>query len=126
MVIKPSGFSPMAWGSHGVVIGHDVSAERWAEAIDSAVASFQTTPHVLQPFHEGTRFQVQYYDEDDCTVKQMDGRVRLSPYYFVTGDEVKLGGALATICPLDKKLIHGMVDAVMVPSAPVGGESGCA
>lgn len=46
----------------------------------------------------------------------MSGRVRLSPYYFVEGDQAKLGGILATICPKDKKIIHGMRDAdPMVP-----------
>ena len=48
----------------------------------------------------------------------MHGRTRLTPYYFVVGDEVRLGGAMATVVPMDKKLIHGMVDAVIVPCAP--------
>jgi hypothetical protein len=43
----------------------------------------------------------------------MDGRVRLCPYYFVADDEAKLGGILATIAPADKRLIHGMSDAIM-------------
>ena len=47
----------------------------------------------------------------------MNGRVRLSPYYFVADDETTLAGILVTIVPADKKLIHGMVDAVMVPAA---------
>jgi hypothetical protein len=47
----------------------------------------------------------------------MAGRARLTPYYFVVGDSVRLGGATATVVPIDKKLIHGMVDAVMVPCA---------
>jgi len=29
---------------------------------------------------------------------------------------VKLRGALATICPADKKLLHGMRDAILVPT----------
>ena len=33
LVIKPSGFSPESWGSRGVVIGHDVSAEVWKKNI---------------------------------------------------------------------------------------------
>ena len=53
----------------------------------------------------------------------MDGRVRLSPYYFVAGDVPKLGGILATACPLDKKLIHGMTEAIMAPCA-VGSSPG--
>ena len=46
----------------------------------------------------------------------MRGRVRLCPYYFVEPDHVTLRGALATICPPDKKLLHGMRDAILVPS----------
>jgi hypothetical protein len=47
----------------------------------------------------------------------MPGRARLTPYYFVVGDEARLGGMTATVVPMDKKLIHGMVDAVIVPCA---------
>ena len=45
----------------------------------------------------------------------MQARVRLCPYYFVIDDRAELGGVLATACPKDKKIIHGMVDAVMSP-----------
>jgi hypothetical protein len=46
-------------------------------------------------------------------------RARLRPYHFVSGEGdaawPQLGGVLATICPADKKIIHGMTDAIMVP-----------
>jgi hypothetical protein len=42
-------------------------------------------------------------------------KLRVCPYYLVTGEKVALKGALATLCPTDKKLIHGMEDAVLVP-----------
>jgi hypothetical protein len=45
----------------------------------------------------------------------MDGRVRLSPYYFAANGHAKLGGVLATVAPADKRLIHGMRDAIMAP-----------
>jgi len=45
----------------------------------------------------------------------MQGRVRLCPYFFVQGDSVELTGILATVCPSDKKIIHGMKDAIMLP-----------
>ena len=47
-------------------------------------------------------------------------RLRLCPYYLVTGEKVELQGALATLCPMDKKLIHGMQDAVLVPVSGKG------
>jgi hypothetical protein len=49
----------------------------------------------------------------------MKGRARLCPYYFVAGEgdaaRAQLGGVLATICPPDKKIIHGMTEAVFAP-----------
>ena len=45
----------------------------------------------------------------------MQARVRLCPYYFLSAEEANLGGILATVVPSDKKLLHGMRDAVMLP-----------
>jgi hypothetical protein len=53
----------------------------------------------------------------------MAGRARLSPYYFVTGEKADLAGILATVCPADKKVIHGMKDAIMVPCAAAQGKA---
>ena len=61
--------------------------------------------------------RVPYYDRKLGDIATLEGRVRLCPYYFVTGDGVRLGGILATIAPADKRLIHGMSDAVMGPCA---------
>ena len=47
----------------------------------------------------------------------MTGRARLSPYYFVREGRAELAGILATVCPLDKKAIHGMREAIMAPCA---------
>jgi len=116
-VLKPSGFSELAWGSRGVKIGDDLTREEWAGAVDNALGSFDRTPYILQRFHKGKRVTQSYYDRERDEIRQYDGRVRLCPYYFVTGEEsVQLGGILATIAPADKKLIHGMTDAVMTSS----------
>lgn len=117
LVIKPSGFSPTAWGSRGVTIGHDRPEAEWDAAVESALAAFAKTPHVLQRFHHGKRYGTRYYDFAQDAVRKMNGRVRLSPYYFVANDKTQLAGILVTVVPADKKLIHGMVDAVMVPAA---------
>ena len=120
-VIKPSGFSELAWGSRGVSIGHDMPQTEWAGALQKALASFPTTPYILQEFHKGRLFEIDYMDEGTQTMVRMAGRARLSPYYFVTSEKVELAGILATICPADKKVIHGMKDAVMVPCAVAQG-----
>jgi len=114
-VLKPSGFSELAWGSRGVSVGHDLPQNEWAAAIETALTSFPRTPYVLQEFHKGRQYQVDYFDAHSADIQTMAGRARLSPYYFVTGETAELAGILATICPADKKVIHGMKDAVMVP-----------
>ncbi len=117
LVIKPSGFDVTAWGSRGVKIGHDLPEDEWAGAVHDGLERFDTVRHVLQRFHTAKRVVVEYYDFDTREVRRMPGRARITPYYFVVGDEARLGGVTATVVPVDKKLIHGMVDAVIVPCA---------
>jgi len=116
-VIKPSGFSELAWGSRGVVAGHDISQEVWGNTIEKALMDFNKNPRILQEYHRGRHVEVSYMDESSHEMNKMPGRVRLCPYYFVEGpqdkEDVRLRGIMATICPLDKKLIHGMEDAVI-------------
>ncbi|MDW7649524.1 MAG: hypothetical protein SCG73_07910 [Nitrospiraceae bacterium] len=117
LVTKPSGFSELAWGSRGVSVGHDMPQHEWADALDKALASFPQTPYILQEFHKGRLYELDYFDPVTGEMKHMSGRARLSPYYFVTGETVELAGILATVCSAEKKVIHGMKDAVMVPCA---------
>jgi hypothetical protein len=58
-----------------------------------------------------------WFNPETGNIEELEGRVRLCPYYFVSAQDqsVKLGGALATICPGDKKMLHGMSDAILVP-----------
>ena len=116
-VLKPSGFSELAWGSRGVVVGHDIPQSAWAAKLDHAMDAFSSTPYVFQAFHKGRQFEMPYWDERTGQLESMEGRARLSPYYFVSGDEVTLGGILATVCPKDKKVLHGMRDAILAPCA---------
>jgi hypothetical protein len=116
-VLKPSGFSELAWGSRGVSVGHDLPQEEWAAALEAAQRAFPRTPYVLQDFHKGRQYHIDYFDAATGEIRTMAGRARLSPYYFVSGERTELAGILATICPADKKVIHGMKDAVMVPCA---------
>jgi len=117
LVIKPSGFSELAWGSRGVSVGHDMPQNEWAGAIGKALASFPQTPYILQEFHKGRLYELDYFDPVTGEMSRMSGRARLSPYYFVSGGKTELAGILATVCPADKKVIHGMKDAIMVPCA---------
>ena len=116
LLLKVSGFSPLGWGSRGVSLGSDLAHAEWEKRIDNALATFDSSPTIMQKFHKGRLFEHLYWNSDTNELRKMKGRVRLCPYYFVEADRVKLRGALATIVPADKKFLHGMSDAIMVPS----------
>lgn len=114
LVLKISGFHETAWGSRSVVIGDDVSREEWTKALQEACDMAGTHPHIIQEFRKSVRLKHPLYGENG-EVYEASGRLRLNPYYFTDGEKVTLGGALATFCPPDKKIIHGMEDAAMLP-----------
>src|SRR5258706_6705245 len=119
LILKVSGFSPHAWGARGVYLGSDLSHADWAAAVDKAVANFSHSPYVLQRYHKPGLVEARWFDFERNQVVPMKGRVRLCPYYFVSGEaeaaRAELGGVLATICPADKKIIHGMTEAIFAP-----------
>jgi hypothetical protein len=121
LILKVSGFSPHAWGARGVYLGSDLSHADWTAAVDRAVNSFGQSPFVLQRYHKPELVDAEWFDFESNKVVPMKGRVRLCPYYFVSGEaeaaRANLGGVLATICPADKKIIHGMTDAIFAPCA---------
>lgn len=112
-VVKPSGFSPLAWGSKGVAFADDLSLEDWQQTLQQALDSFEQTPYILQEFHKSCRYDVEYLDTVQGRVRTMSARVRLCPYYLLAGDDPELAGVLATLVPSDKKAIHGMADGIM-------------
>jgi hypothetical protein len=119
LILKVSGFSDKAWGARGVFLGSDLSTGDWAAAVDLAIGSFSTSPHVLQRYLKPALAKAQWFDFEKGQATDMPGRVRLCPYYFVHGQgdaaRANLSGVLATICPADKKIIHGMSTAILVP-----------
>ncbi len=119
LILKVSGFSAHAWGARGVYLGSDLAHADWAAAVDKAVTGFSHSPYVLQRYHKPALVEAQWFDFERNQIVPMKGRVRLCPYYFVSGEveaaRAHLGGVLATICPADKKIIHGMTEAIFAP-----------
>jgi hypothetical protein len=120
LLLKVSGFSPLGWGSRGIALGADLPHAEWERRINNALATFQSSPTILQRFHKGHLFEHRYWDAETSELRTLKGRVRLCPYFFVESDRVKLRGALATIVPADKKFLHGMREAILVPSRVQG------
>ena len=131
LILKVSGFSEHAWGARGVYLGSDLSHADWSAAVDRAISSFDTSPFVLQRFEKQKLVEAQWFDFAKNEVTPMKGRARLCPYYFVSGEgdaaRPQLGGVLATIVPADKKIVHGMTDAILAPAGVVKSKhTGCA
>ncbi|MBT5621517.1 MAG: hypothetical protein HOJ65_12230 [Verrucomicrobia bacterium] len=121
LILKISGYSEQAWGARGVWLGSDLPRDEWSAAVDQAIEGFDESPRILQRYHRPTRVDAEWFDFELGQAQAMQGRVRLCPYYFVHGEfhtaKATLGGVLATICPADKKIIHGMSEAILAPCA---------
>lgn len=116
-VLKPSGFSELAWGSKGVVVGHDASEAEWTDAMQRALGDFPQRTHILQEYRSPRRQTIPVYADGSNSITEFESRVRLNPYFFVEGGNAVLSTVLATGCSTEKKKIHGMRDAVMTVCA---------
>jgi hypothetical protein len=130
LIIKISGYHETAWGARSVILGSDCSREEWQNGLDQAIALAPTNLHILQTFKKPRRLEHRLYRQENGTgvppvgspvsgeafiARPTAGRLRLCPYYFVVAGQTRLSGALATFCPPDKKIIHGMTDAALLP-----------
>jgi hypothetical protein len=114
LVLKASGFHETSWGARSVVIGDDVSGDEWEKALFNAIESFPEPISVIQEFRKPSLVEHPVFKTHTEEIL-MSGRLRLSPYFFVMNKKVKWSGTLATLCPADKKIIHGMKDGVLMP-----------
>ena len=100
-------------GARSVVVGEDVSTEDWTTSVKQALDNYPSPIFIIQEFKKPSIMEHPVFD--DGSLSNMKGRLRLSPYYFVENGKVNWQGALATFCPADKKIIHGMRDGALMP-----------
>ncbi|MFL6536707.1 MAG: hypothetical protein ACJ8JD_00810, partial [Chthoniobacterales bacterium] len=74
LILKVSGFSPLGWGSRGVVVGSDVPHGEWEGAIDDALENFQSGPRIMQRFHKPRLVDHRYFESDSGEIKPLRGR----------------------------------------------------
>jgi hypothetical protein len=132
LIVKISGYHESAWGARSVVLGSDCSREEWQQGVERAIALAPTNLHVLQVYKKPRRLEHPVYESAMAGQESAGsaqpaavltapaavpkaGRLRLCPYYFLIDGQPRLSGALATFCPPDKKIIHGMQDAALLP-----------
>jgi len=115
LILKISGFHETAWGARSVLLGSDVKREEWQAGVEAALKGGSNNLHLLQEYRKPRRLKHPLFAADGSATYEAQGRLRLCPYYFVVDGRARLSGALATFCPPDKKIIHGMVDAALLP-----------
>ncbi len=115
LILKISGFHETAWGARSVAYGADCSREEWQGAVGLAIEDAPQNLHILQAYRKPRRATHPLFPSGGGDAVPESGRLRLCPYYFICGDKAELSGALATFCPPDKKIIHGMQDAALLP-----------
>jgi hypothetical protein len=114
LIMKLSGFHENAWGARSVLYGSDASRDEWMDGISEALEGASENLYLLQEYRKPALLKHTVFSPEGEPYG-MKGRLRLCPYYFVKGDTADLGGVLATFCPADKKIIHGMRDAALLP-----------
>lgn len=121
LIVKLSGFHESAWGARSVTLGNDTSREEFRQDIRDKLRIAHRNLSILQEYHKPVRLKHPVYADRQSSegelfaTYEMEGRLRLCPYYFASGDSAELTGVLATFCPADKKIIHGMSDAALLP-----------
>lgn len=114
-IIKISGFHETCWGAKSVTLGPDVDQNLWKNKIQFALESFEKNPFIIQTYKKPKALIHPVFDSKGSLLSAKKGRVRLCPFYCVNNKEPDLVGVLTTFCPADKKIIHGMKDAALLP-----------
>jgi hypothetical protein len=122
LILKISGYHETAWGARSVILGSDCSREEWQQGVSRALALAPVNLHILQLYRKPRRIEHAVFDsppsvDAPAVAVSKAGRLRLCPYYFVINGQTRMSGALATFCPPDKKIIHGMQDAALLPAS---------
>ncbi|MBU0766464.1 hypothetical protein KKF55_01605 [Patescibacteria group bacterium] len=109
-ILKTSGFSADGSWAKGVVFLEKLSKDKCRDTMEGAAIADGL--YVLQEFKRGAKFRHKYFDFHESEMKEMNGRVRLTPYYSVANG--KMITAKATMRE-NTDLIHGSVDSINVP-----------
>lgn len=110
-VLKTSGFSPQSSWAKGVTFLEKLSQANCESTIENALAD-EDDLFILQEFRKGADFSHDYFDFHYASMKQMNGRIRFTPYFSV--HDGSLLTAKATMCE-NTDYVHAMVDSINVP-----------
>ena len=110
-VIKQSGFSNgSSWGE-GVKFLHKIGGNKSSELIRKALADKEHL-YIIQEFNQGKCVPMTFFD-DNGLPKDIDVRIRLTPYYSYSGkDKGKIIAAKVTGCEKTTEYIHASTASI--------------
>ena len=82
LLLKVSGFSPLGWGSRGIALGRDLPHNEWQQRIENALATFNSSPTIMQRFHKGRLFEHGYFDSESGGDENDEGTSASLPILF--------------------------------------------
>jgi hypothetical protein len=91
LLLKISGFSPLGWGSRGVSLGSDLAHTEWQKRIENALATFNSSPTIMQRFHKGRLVEHTYWDNGSAAPSGDAVKSAASPPNF----NIEIGAGLA-------------------------------
>ena len=119
-VLKQSGFSNSSSWAEGVAFLHKLSHKGAREKLEAA-SKDSSHMYILQDFKEG-KHQKMEYTETDGTIKKMDAKIRITPYYSFSGrSKGELLAAKVTGCE-DTDYIHATTASINTAVAMGRGE----
>jgi hypothetical protein len=107
-VIKISGYDETALWAKGIHFLHRLNQQEVRDVLRQVAESPQT--YIIQKYEKPITVPQEYIDPETKELKKMDGRVRITPYFY-TGDG-SLVTAKATVCPPDSDKVHTRGDSV--------------
>ena len=124
LIIKISGFHETAWGARSVVLGSDCSREEWQQGVEQALAAGadQSARSAGIPETQAGAASASIDRGRRRAARRAAARragCGSARIILWSAGQARLSGALATFCPPDKKIIHGMQDAALLPARVV-------
>ena len=102
LILKASGFHETAWGARSVVLGSDVPRDEWLAALRHACEMAPRTLHILQEYKKPMRLKHPVYNAEG-QLYEMEGRLRLCPFYFVREDHARPRRRAGHVLPRGQK-----------------------
>ena len=105
----------MPGGRASVLLGSDASREEWREGLLEAIKSAPENLYILQEYKKPARRKHPVFFAAGADTVDGGPRAPVPVLFCFSAIRRVSAGCWRRFCPADKKIIHGMRDAAMLP-----------